>query len=155
MPFKDCHRDKHLRIGCIFIAVVGLIENVRMFGIGSDQCASKYITELNCFECFYIIAAGNVVGLVASSLLLIGAIMDNAIGAALVFAYLPAELIRWALYVAYVICSFLAASAIDEVTKTMDGNVFFGLVQALLMIFISVGFWIWSLIFLIQLLKTW
>ena len=161
MPLKDLRRGQHLRIVCIFIAVVGLLENVRMFGVGNAQCASKQPSsdnwEIDCFVCFYVIAAGNVVGFVASILLLIGAIMNNASGAALVFAHLLAELIRLALYVAYVICSFLMSTVYDEVDKMMTGNpmaYILGIVQPLVMVFISIGFWIWSLIFLIQLLKN-
>ena len=123
MLFQKCCCCIDLRIGCIIIAVVGLLANLGFYGTKATLCVSGDLAKMRrdssccglsnmdsvCNDTFYILVAGSTIGIIGNLCLLFGAIMSNisiVLSKIAVSLYLLAEGLRILIYTSFATLAF-------------------------------------------------
>ena len=153
MVLNKCCCCIKLQTGCIILAVVGIIVNLGFFGLAGSRCITVQVAtgekQTVCFKDFYVIAAGNVIGIIGCVCLLFGSIKKNRIA---VLVYLAAEIIRTVLYFANAIMmikfyadlknSYAGTNNAGFVFDTLANTALAGGICVMLALVVSIYFWI-------------
>ena len=122
MGLNKCCCCIDLRTGCIILAVLGIIVNCGFFGFADSRCFTTTVNRkevTNCVDDFYVITAGNVIGIKGCVCLLFGSIKYNRVG---VLVYLTTEIIRVILHFAGAIMIFIWLNSLGGILEEIGGR---------------------------------
>ena len=134
MCLNKCCCCIDLQTGCIVLAIIGFIINFGLFGLADTHCGGG-----GCSYAFYVVALGNVTGIIGCVCLLFGAIKKISIA---VEVYLGVEIIRIILYFANVIMILKRYVEYPDMSDTYKNTVLASGICVLLVMLTSLYFWI-------------